>query len=47
LCVDWLLTEEIFDAFYNHWCPLVRGYYHRLLCWRICRCDGNATEEDM
>ena len=47
LCNDWLLTEEIFDAFYNHWCPLVRGYYHRLLCWRICRCDGNATAEDL
>lgn len=47
LCIDWLLTEDVFNAFYNHWCPLVRGYFHRLLCWRICRCDGNTSDLDM
>lgn len=47
LCIDWLLSEEVFHSFYNHWCPLVRSYYHRLLCWRICRYDGDASELDL
>jgi len=46
ICLDWLLTEEVFDTFFNHWCPMVRAYYHRLLCWRICRCEGDADEVD-
>lgn len=44
ICLDWLLTEEVFNTFFNHWCPMVRAYYHRLLCWRICRCEGDADE---
>lgn len=47
LCIDWLLSEEVFSSFYNHWCPLVRGYYHRLLCWRICRYEGEPSELDL
>ncbi|KJZ72613.1 hypothetical protein HIM_07972 [Hirsutella minnesotensis 3608] len=47
ICLDWLLTEEVFSSFFNNWCPMVRAYYHRLLCWRICRDDGNATEMDV
>ncbi|ESZ91186.1 hypothetical protein SBOR_8437 [Sclerotinia borealis F-4128] len=46
LCVEWLLTEETFDKFFNHWCPMVRAYYMRLLCWRLCREDGEATDLD-
>ncbi|KAI6783793.1 uncharacterized protein J7T54_001669 [Emericellopsis cladophorae] len=46
VCLDWLLTEEVFDSFFNHWCPMVRSYYHRLLCWRICRCVGDADAVD-
>ena len=46
LCLEWLLTEETFDKFFNHWCPMVRAYYMRLLCWRICRDDGGATDLD-
>lgn len=46
LCLDWLLSEEIFDTYFNHWCPMVRGYYMRLLCWRICRDAGSANETD-
>ncbi|KAI3544355.1 hypothetical protein CABS01_12495 [Colletotrichum abscissum] len=46
LCLDWLLTEETFDTYFNHWCPMVRGYYMRLLCWRICRDGGSANEVD-
>ncbi|PHH88618.1 hypothetical protein CDD83_7297 [Cordyceps sp. RAO-2017] len=47
LCLDWLLTEETFDSFFNNWCPMVRAYYQRLLCWRICRDDGSANEVDV
>lgn len=47
LCLDWLLTEQVFAKFFNHWCPMVRAYYMRLLCWRICRDSGSANEVDM
>ena len=46
ICLEWLLSEETFDKFFNHWCPMVRAYYMRLLCWRICREHGEATELD-
>lgn len=46
IALDWLLTEETFDKFFNHWCPMVRSYYMRLLCWRVCRDDGEATDLD-
>jgi hypothetical protein len=46
ICLDWLLTEETFDKYFNHWCPMVRAYYQRLLCWRICRDGGSANEVD-
>lgn len=46
LCLEWLLTEETFDKFFNHWCPMVRAYYMRLLVWRLCRDDGEATDLD-
>ncbi|KAK4170221.1 hypothetical protein QBC43DRAFT_197447 [Cladorrhinum sp. PSN259] len=44
LCLEWLLTEEFFAKFFNHWCPMVRAYYMRLLCWRVCRDAGSASE---
>ncbi|KAL1841279.1 hypothetical protein VTJ49DRAFT_7281 [Mycothermus thermophilus] len=46
LCLDWLLSEAVFARFFNHWCPMVRAYYMRLLCWRICRDSGSANEMD-
>lgn len=46
VCLGWLLTEDVFESFFNHWCPMVRAYYHRLLCWRICRFEGGADEVD-
>ncbi|KAI1776630.1 DUF1765-domain-containing protein [Hypoxylon cercidicola] len=45
-CVEWLLTEEVFNRMFNNWCPMVRAYYMRLLCWRICRDAGSANESD-
>ncbi|KAI1270882.1 hypothetical protein F5Y07DRAFT_54842 [Xylaria sp. FL0933] len=46
VCLDWLLTDKTFDKLFNNWCPMVRAYYMRLLCWRICRDAGNANESD-
>jgi hypothetical protein len=46
MCLEWLLTEDTFDKFFNHWCPMVRAYYMRLLCWRLCRDDGDSSELD-
>ena len=46
MCLNWLLTEDTFDKFFNHWCPMVRAYYMRLLCWRFCREDGEASDLD-
>ncbi|CAK7214250.1 hypothetical protein SCUCBS95973_002074 [Sporothrix curviconia] len=46
LCVDWLLSEEVFDKFFNNWCPMVRAYYMRLLCWRMCRDAGSSNALD-
>ncbi|KAI1846789.1 hypothetical protein JX266_007010 [Neoarthrinium moseri] len=46
ICFDWLLKEEIFYKWFNNWCPMVRAYYMRLLCWRICRDTGSANDLD-
>ncbi|CAK7563469.1 MAG: hypothetical protein SEPTF4163_001338 [Sporothrix epigloea] len=46
LCVDWLLTEEVFEKFFSNWCPMVRAYYMRVLCWRVCRDAGSSNELD-
>ncbi|POS87538.1 hypothetical protein EPUL_001000, partial [Erysiphe pulchra] len=47
LCLDWLLTEEFFDKYFNHWCPMIRAYYMRLLCWRVCRNNGESSDLDI
>lgn len=46
MCLNWLVTDETFDTFFNHWCPMVRAYYMRLLCWRLCRDSGESTDLD-
>jgi hypothetical protein len=46
ITVDWLLKEEHFQRQFSHWCPMVRAYYMRLLCWRFARFDGEASELD-
>lgn len=32
---EWLLSADIWLQFFCHWCPLVRSYYHRLVCYRV------------
>lgn len=46
ICFDWLLKEDIFYKWFNSWCPMVRAYFMRLLCWRICRDAGSANDLD-
>jgi hypothetical protein len=46
LVIDWLLSPETFDYCFNNWCPMVRAYYMRVLCWRICRDCGSPSELD-
>ncbi|KAH8591570.1 hypothetical protein B0O99DRAFT_631788 [Bisporella sp. PMI_857] len=46
LCLEWLLSEETFEMYFQHWNPMVRAYYMRLLCWRVCRDDSEATDLD-
>lgn len=47
LCIGWLLSEPVFDKFFNNYTPMVRAYFMRLLCWRICRDQGSPNELDM
>lgn len=47
LCLDFLLDPEFFESRFNHWCPMVRSYYMRLLCWRIARFDGVETPVEL
>ena len=47
ICTDLLLKPETFESAFNHWCPMVRTYFMRLLCWRVGRYDGEASESDI
>ncbi|KAI5275218.1 DUF1765-domain-containing protein [Aureobasidium subglaciale] len=46
ICIDLLLDQEVFEKTFNHWCPMVRAYYMRLLCWRLGRYDGEGSSSD-
>ncbi|KAL8944538.1 MAG: hypothetical protein Q9211_000549 [Gyalolechia sp. 1 TL-2023] len=46
VCLEWLLDEECFEKQFNHWCPMVRAYYMRLLCWRIGRSGDSSSMLD-
>ena len=47
LCRILLLEPEFFNGRFNHWCPMVRAYYMRLLAWRVGRYDGDGETKDM
>ena len=47
LCNGFLLDPEIFESRFNHWCPMVRAYFMRLICWRVGRYDGEASDADL
>lgn len=41
LCLGILLHESVFYKYFSHWSSMVRAYFHRLLCWRLARYDGD------
>ena len=47
LCFNFLLEQTHFTRSFNHWCPMVRAYYMRLICWRLARYDGEAPSKDI
>ena len=47
LCLGWLLEPHFFQRHFNHWSPMVRHYFLRLLCWRVARYDGDASSLDL
>jgi hypothetical protein len=47
LCLDFILEPAFFESRFNHWCPMVRSYFMRLLCWRVARFDGEDTDIEM
>ncbi|OJJ51520.1 hypothetical protein ASPZODRAFT_148787 [Penicilliopsis zonata CBS 506.65] len=46
VCLGVLLDEPFFYHYFNHWSPMVRAYFHRLLCWRVARFNGEPTPLD-
>jgi hypothetical protein len=46
LCMGFLLHESFFYQYFNHWSPMVRAYFHRLLCWRMGRYNGEPSSLD-
>ncbi|KAL8984744.1 MAG: hypothetical protein Q9177_004616 [Variospora cf. flavescens] len=47
ICLEWLLDEKYFQEQFNHWCPMVRAYYMRLLCWRLGQPSETRSELDI
>lgn len=47
LCANVLLDPEVFESRFNHWCPMVRAYFMRLICWRVARYDGEEHGDDL
>ena len=47
LCCGFLLEKDHFAHTFSHWCPMVRAYFMRLVCWRMARYDGEASEHEV
>ncbi|EED19181.1 conserved hypothetical protein [Talaromyces stipitatus ATCC 10500] len=46
LCTQFLLHDDYFYTYFSHWNPMVRAYFHRLICWRVARFNENPTPID-
>ncbi|PWY92486.1 DUF1765-domain-containing protein [Aspergillus heteromorphus CBS 117.55] len=46
LCLGFLLDETLFYHYFSHWSPMVRAYFHRLLCWRLGRFSDDPAPLD-
>jgi Protein of unknown function (DUF1765) len=47
LCYGFLLNKEHFESRFNHWSPMVRAYFMRLLCWRVARIHEDCDDGDL
>lgn len=47
ICLEWLLSKPTWERFFCHWCPMVRAYFMRLVCWRIGRYEGSRSALDL
>lgn len=45
LCLGWLLSPSTWEKFFCHWCPMVRAYFMRLVCWRLVRFNENEAND--
>ena len=46
LCLGFLLHDDWFYQYFNHWSPMIRSYFHRLVCWRIARFNEEPSPLD-
>ncbi|KAL8720563.1 MAG: hypothetical protein Q9181_007892, partial [Wetmoreana brouardii] len=46
ITLGWLLEKDCFQNQFNHWCPMVRAYCMRLLCWRVGRLNDPSSMLD-
>ncbi|EEP82531.1 predicted protein [Uncinocarpus reesii 1704] len=46
LCLGMLLQEKLFYHYFSHWSPMIRSYFHRLICWRLARLNENPSALD-
>lgn len=46
ICLGWLLSEPTWERFFCHWCPMVRAYFMRLVCWRLGRYEDTGSALD-
>ena len=46
ICLDWLLSKDTFHAQFNHWCPMVRAFFMRLLVWKVARPSAKGSDLD-
>ncbi|EPS44341.1 hypothetical protein H072_1667 [Dactylellina haptotyla CBS 200.50] len=47
ICLDWLLADDMWQRFFSHWCPMVRAFYMRLVCWRVGRLGGHGSDREI
>ncbi|KAI1933627.1 hypothetical protein LOZ65_000263 [Ophidiomyces ophidiicola] len=46
LCLEVLLHKQYFFQYFSHWSPMVRAYFHRLICWRLGRLNDSPSALD-
>ena len=46
ISIGWLLSKDTFQAQFNHWCPMVRAFFMRLLIWKVARPSARGSDLD-